>query len=297
MSTDFNGLPTGTLSNGALRLEYLATAGPRLVRLFLSGRPENQLAEVPGWGWDTPHGRYRPHGGHRLWCGPEDSLHTYVPDDEGLTVEELPDGVRLAGPAEPPTGIRKSIVVRLDGSCPALTVQHIIENSGIAPLELAPWAITQLPLGGVALLPQALPAAQANGPRPNRNLVLWPYTRLDDGRLHLGDNIHWVSARPRPAPLKVGCLSDRGWAAYYRSGVLFCKRFAVQADRPYPDMHCNVEIYCNDRVIELETLGPLTRLEPGETVTHAETWEWYSGAAIRAAPDELLQALDLVGVS
>jgi hypothetical protein len=34
-----------------------------------------------------------------------------------------------------------------------------------------------------------------------------------------------------------------------------------------------VEVYVKDSCLELETLGPLTHLEPGESLTHQETWE------------------------
>jgi len=39
------------------------------------------------------------------------------------------------------------------------------------------------------------------------------------------------------------------------------------------DFGCNCECYCRDRFIELETIGPLVRLQPGESVTHVEEWE------------------------
>jgi hypothetical protein len=292
MVADFYGLPTGTLENGFVRLEYLATAGPRLVRLFLNGVAENQLAEVPGWGWDTPYGRFLPRGGHRLWHAPEAMPRTYVPDDEGLVVEKLADGVCLVGPVEGPTGMRKSIEVRLSAGRPALTLHHRLENAGTGPVELVPWAITQLPLGGVVLLPQPV---NTSGLGPNRHLVLWPYTRWSDERLRLGDEAICVQAWPREAPFKVGYLNDRGWLAYLRAGVLFVKRFSLPGGRPYPDRNCNVELYCNDRVVELETLAPLGRLAPGQVATHTEQWELYAGPA--QVPGEVRDIIAALGLA
>jgi hypothetical protein len=46
---------------------------------------------------------------------------------------------------------------------------------------------------------------------------------------------------------------------------------------PHPDNNCNAEIYCNDQFVELESLAPLTKLSPGEAVTHVETWELFNG--------------------
>jgi len=34
-----------------------------------------------------------------------------------------------------------------------------------------------------------------------------------------------------------------------------------------------VEVYASERHLELETLGPLTRLEVGEMAEHVEVWE------------------------
>ena len=38
-------------------------------------------------------------------------------------------------------------------------------------------------------------------------------------------------------------------------------------------MGCNVEAYVKDVCIELETLGPLAKLNPNESVKHEEIWE------------------------
>ncbi|MBU0491586.1 MAG: DUF4380 domain-containing protein [Chloroflexi bacterium] len=273
---DFHGLPTHIIANAHLRLEYLATAGPRIVRLFLAGSDENLLAETPDISWPTPYGKYFIRGGHRLWRAPEDWTTTYVPDNEGLTVEELPNGVCLSGPAGVVTGIRKSIEIRLPDDGSRVTLVHRLQNDGPEPAELAPWAITQLPLGGLAVLPLRDDQMDQPGPLPDRHLVLWPYTRWSDPRLQVDDELVWIAGQPDPIACKVGTLNHRGWLGYLRDGVFLLKRFSPQVDSPYPDRGCNAEVYCKDRFIELETLGPLCRLEPGQATTHVETWQVYA---------------------
>jgi hypothetical protein len=280
---DFYGLPTRSISSPHLRLEFLAQAGPRIVRLFLAGSDENQLVELPELKWETPLGNFCVHGGHRLWHAPEATPRTYVPDNEGLVVEEIEDGVRLCRPTEAATGIRKRLEIRLLADRPALTLHHELQNDGLWPVELAPWAITQLPLGGVIVLPQQVGPLDAHGLLPNRHLVLWPYTRWDDTRLQTHDDYVLVQARAQPFPFKLGYLNRHGWAGYLRRDVFFCKRFELQADQLYPDGGCNVETYCYNEFVELETLAPLRRLEPCQSVTHVETWEFYSG--VDASPD------------
>jgi hypothetical protein len=37
-------------------------------------------------------------------------------------------------------------------------------------------------------------------------------------------------------------------------------------------MGCNTETYTDSDILEIESLGPLTRLEPGASVEHRESW-------------------------
>jgi hypothetical protein len=59
--------------------------------------------------------------------------------------------------------------------------------------------------------------------------------------------------------------------------LLFVKRFSVEPANKYPDLGCNAEAYVREACVELETLGPLTTLEPGEFITYEETWEVSAG--------------------
>jgi hypothetical protein len=273
---DFYGLPTGSLDNGWLRVDYLSDVGPRIVRLCLSGSDENLLAEVPDLMWETPFGDYFLRGGHRLWHAPEAYPRTYGPDNAGLRVEETGQGVHLCQPKEAGSGISKSIEIRLHADRPAVTLHHTLQNEGLWPVELAPWAITQLPLGGVAVLPQRAPPLASDPFYPNRHIALWPMARWSDPRLHIHDDFVLVHAQPRVPPLKLGYLNRLGWAGYLHQGVFFCKRFEHHAGAAYPDLGSNVEVYCENRFLELETLGPLVKLEPGQSVSHTEVWEIYA---------------------
>ena len=286
MTGDFYGLATRIICNQHLRLEFLADAGPRIVRLMLARSDENLLAEVPDIHWTTPYGEYYLRGGHRLWHAPEAVPRSSVPDNDGLTIEERDDAVRLAQPAEPVTAIRKSIEIRLHDDRPAVTVCHELLNGGAWAVELAPWAITQLPLGGVAILPQPTEPMDSDGVMPNRHLVLWPYTRWQDSRLRLGDEHVLIEARPEPSVFKIGYMNHHGWVGYLRAGVLFVKRFQPQPRAWHADLGCNAEVYCSDRFIELETLGPLCRLEPGQSVMHVETWELFAGLGALQTMDD-----------
>jgi len=274
-SGDFYGLETRIWQNEQVRLEFLAQAGPRIVRLSLAGSPDNLLAEVPEFTLTSAHGLYYIRGGHRLWHGPETADRTYIPDNDGLTIEETSSGFHLIQPTELPTGIRKSIEVEPGSDIPTVTLHHHLRNDNLWPVQLAPWAITQMRLGGVGIFPQQVGPLDASGFLPNRQFALWPYSQIQDPRLNLGDDFILVETEPTAAPFKIGCLNRQGWLAYLWRDVLFVKRFRPQPDQPHVDMGCNAEIYVNDQFLELETLAPWQTIEPGETITYTESWELY----------------------
>ena len=284
MTDEFYGLKTLSLSNPYLHLEYLLEAGPRIVRLMRAGSDENLLAETPDVSWPTPDGDYYLRGGHRLWHAPEAPIRSDEPDNRGLSIARRGHAVRLTQPIEAATGLRKSIEIELAVDAPCVTMRHLIENDGASAIELAPWAITMLPLGGYALIPQH--RATNHALLPDRHVVAWPYTRWHDARLCIGDEYIVINAQADEQPCKIGCLST-GWIGYLRNGSFFVKRFDPQLDQLHPDRDCNVEVYGNHRFIEIETLAPLVKLEPGQATEHIETWHIIE-AKVDSTPAELM---------
>jgi hypothetical protein len=274
---DYHGRPTRRLDAEHLWVEALATAGPRIVRFGRAGSTENVLAETPDDGWETPFGRYELFGGHRLWFAPEDPERVAVPDVDGLVIEDTPASLRLTGRVEAPTGLVRTIAIEVLPGGAVLSLCHELCNAGDGPIELAPWSITQLPLGGTVILPQ--PAVRvAHDVRPNRNLVLWPYTSWTDERLGLRDGAVVIDALAG-ADLKVGYFNDSGWVAYVRNGSTLVRRFEPATGKPHPDLGCNVETYSGPRYLELEVLGPLVTLAPGESTVLVERWELHPAPA------------------
>ncbi len=50
-------------------------------------------------------------------------------------------------------------------------------------------------------------------------------------------------------------------------------RFDPARGSTHADLGCNLEVYSDDRTIELESLGPLATLAPGQSAIHDERWE------------------------
>jgi hypothetical protein len=40
----------------------------------------------------------------------------------------------------------------------------------------------------------------------------------------------------------------------------------------YPDFNCNTEVYSDPNLFELETLGPLEKIDPDCYIEHKENW-------------------------
>ncbi len=270
--TDFHGWPTIVLENQFLRLEALTDA-PRIVRFQPRGH-QNLFADLGRYSVPTPLGDFFFRGGHRLWHAPEAMPRTYVPE-EGAQTSPIPNGLRIEQPAEPGTNIAKSLEIRLNPHHPQVIIQHELRNDGLWQVELAPWALTMFRQGGMAIFPQPAGNIDAAGLLPNRQLAFWPYTQINDPRLKLRDDFILLAAHSALPPVKFGYFNPAGWQAYYLEGLLFVKHFDPRPGAPFPDGGCNTESYCNHQFIELESLGPLTRLQPGETILHIETWEVY----------------------
>ena len=246
------------------------------------------LAELGDLGIDLPDGRtYHLRGGHRLWAAPEVPAITYEPDDDPVTTAIGPGGLAVTGPTA--TGIEKSLDIAMDGGI--VTITHRLTNNTDRAVDLAPWAITQFPLGGKALLPMPNTAADANSLQANASIAVWPYTSTDHTSFAISDRLLIVAA-DRENATKIGTQLDRGWLAYSRDGTVFVKR-AVQIEvADYVDFGASAQCYCNADFIELETLGPLVRLSPGRTTNHVETWELHR-VDPQTAPHRIPQLLRL----
>lgn len=263
------------MGNGQVELVAVADIGPRILSFGFSGG-ENLLfvrEEFAGQrGGDT----WRNYGGHRLWIAPEDVTRTYVPDNAPGELFRDGDALLLLSPPESRTGIRKSVRVTMDPTTPRVHLSHRIENCGARDIECAPWALTVMAPGGTGVCP--LPTkSHPDGFLPNRPFALWPYSDFSDGRYQIGRRAVLLHQRSgfeeARMKAKIGLACPAGWCAYTHPEGLLVKRFEHEEGAVYPDFGCSVEMFTNNLMFELETLGPIRRVPPGSALTHHETWE------------------------
>lgn len=259
------------ISNGLVDLVITLDVGPRVIRFgYTDGENcfkvyDEQLGKTGGDSW-------RIYGGHRLWHAPEHTFRTYYPDNSPVEVSSTDGTVKFTPPTEITTHIQKTIEITLHPSQAQVTVKHRLENVGAWDVTLAPWALSVMAPGGVAVLPLPPRGKHATDLLPTGGLSLWSYTQMNDPRWTWGGQYILLRSNTEGTPQKIGAVAPDGWLAYIRDGVMFVKRAAYDASGQYPDNNSNVELFTNDEMLELETLGHMTSLVPGGVVEHTETW-------------------------
>ena len=271
------------VSNGQIELTATTDVGPRIIRFGFVGGP-NLFSEVPEHLGKTGGDEWKSYGGHRLWHEPEVMPRSYAPDNS--PIEHAWDGrtLKLVQPVEASTGLQKEIEITLDEKANRVSVLHRIRNKNGWAIEAAPWALSVMRGPGTAIFPQEPPVDQL---LPVRPLVLWGYTDMRDARWTWGTK--FIQLRSDPAadkPQKFGIMNTLGWAAYAREETVFIKRFNFDPKAVYPDFGCNTESYTRGDMIEVETVGPLRKIESGAFVEHVEHWFLFK-CKIGGTDDEL----------
>lgn len=284
------------LSNGVVEVVVTTDIGPRVLHYgFRDG--ENILGEAAEAVVTTALGDWKPWGGHRLWTAPEANPRSYAPDNAPVDFAfEGETAVRLTARTEPHTGIQKELFVALDAEGAGVTLRHQITNRNLWAIESALWGLTIMNgERGEAVIPQEPYRSWGNALLPARPLVLWHYTDLSDPRLTLGRKLIRLRADAAAAePQKIGARDKQGWAAYLRDTTLFVKEFGYEEGGSYPDYGCNVEVFTAGLYIELESLSPVHRLEPGMAAEHVERWTLFRDFDAGMTEDSLTGALTTV---
>ena len=261
------------ISNGKIELIVTTDVGPRVIRFgFIGG--QNLFKEYPAQAGKRGGKAWRIYGGHRLWHAPEDAKRTYFPDTFPVTVEQRAGRVRFIQPVETTTGIQKEIEIKLAPNRACVKLVHRLRNTGTWQVELAPWALSVMAPGGTCILPLPARGPHPTNLLPGNMLTLWRYTDMSDRRWTWGFKYILLrqDSSPKAKPQKLGALVPDGWAGYALNGQLFVKKFACVAGANYADLGCNFETFTNHEMLEVETLGAFTQIDPGQTVEHTETW-------------------------
>jgi hypothetical protein len=287
--TEYKGWPNCyCVSNGEIELVVTGDVGPRVIRFgFVGG--QNLFKEYPEQLGRSGEEKFQLRGGDRVWKAPEDPIATWAPDNVAVEVKTTATGLVAREPVEPLTKLQKEIEIDMAPSGTQVTVIHRITNKSLFPLEFAPWALTMMAQGGIAITgfpPRGKHPVNLEATNP---LVMWAYTNLADPRWKFTKKYMMLQQDPNNSDAqKLGLFNPDTWAGYLLNGELFVKRAAADPAATYTDFGCSFEIFTNNDFLEMETLGPMTKVLPEHTVEHAERWALFRSVRPAALTDDEL---------
>jgi hypothetical protein len=266
------------ITHGETEMYVSLDFGPRILRYALTGGEnfmfEDQKGEIveKGPAFDEvfyPGAYWRNYAGHRIWLTPESMPETYIPDNDPVSYEINGQTITFTPPAQKALAVQEQLVLTFleDGS---VEVNAKATNIGDKPATFGIWQVTVMCKNGLAVVPQN---TCDTGLLHNRTMSLWPYCDMSDARVSWGKTLITLEQNPENTnAFKIGTRNCRGFSAYLCHNAMFVKRFACFEGVNYPDDGCNFEMYTNQHFLELESLGPLASVSPGDTISQSEYW-------------------------
>lgn len=184
-----------------------------------------------------------------------------------------PRSGRMTSQKDPATQVRiiRDFVLAERGSY--LTFTQTVTNVGDREGRFCHWSRTFAKGNGICLVP-----LNPHTRYPKGYIIYGPGEVLDYGpapepNIRVRENVLEIIGPPsRP---KFAIDVSEGWLAYLtQDDLLFLKTFAVYPERVYGEMAGNnVSIWYNrDLRTEVEPIGPLEIIQPGESFSYTEHW-------------------------
>ncbi len=276
------------VSNGEIELVVTADVGPRIIRYgFIGG--QNLFKEFPEQLGKSGEQNFQLRGGDRVWKAPEDPIATWAPDNVPVEIRVTANGLVAREPVEPLTKLQKEIEISMAPSGTSVTVSHRIANHSLFAVEFAPWALTMMAPGGVLVAGFPPRGRHPVNLEPTNPLVMWAYTNLADPRWKFTRKYLMLSQDPNNSEAqKLGFFNPDTWAVYLLNGEAFVKRALADLSKTYADFGCSFETFTNNEFLEVETLGPMTKVLPNNVVEHVEHWALYRNVMLTTRSDEEL---------
>jgi len=276
------------VSNGEIEAIVTSDVGPRIIRFgFVGG--QNLFKEYAEQLGKTGEAAFQLRGGSRVWKAPEDPVATWAPDNVPVAIKITPTGLIATAPVEPLTKLQKEIEISMEATGTKVTVSNRISNHGLFGLEFSPWVLTMMAQGGMVVSgfpPRGTHPANLEVTNP---LAMWAYTDLSDPRLKFTKKYLTLRQDPNNSSAqKLGTFNVNTWAAYLLNGEAFVKRTKADPAKTYPDFGCSFETFTNNEFLEIETLGPMTKVLPEQMVEQTEQWGLYKNVKPAAITDDEL---------
>ena len=209
--------------------------------------------------WPAPEADWPKHMRSSTWCPP--------PAFDATPVTARVEGngdVILTSVEDAFYGMRTERRVHLDSTLPVMTITTSYERLADKPITAGVWVITQLRHPERLYMPRPRKSKFTNG---YALLSKQAPPSLKSGRRLLS------LERDGQHAFKIG--SDGGTLLWVGKNAVLRIDSPRVAGAPYPDQGSSVEIYTNPNpleYVELETLGPLQKMKPGDRIERVNTY-------------------------
>ena len=298
--TAYRGWPSAFLLTNGKADVILVPAIGRIMAYQFAGRPQTNILwnNAALLGKPLPFAAPYPpratdwtnYGGDKLWPAPQDdwprAQHQPAPwppdpqmDYGPYRVSRLRNGLRLTGPWSQNRQMRaiRDFILAPGGT--RLTLRETFQKSASsAPID-TPGTSPHLPLG-LWNIAQARPDATVFVPLNPRSRFAEGYTALagkkGEPNWHAQDGLLAVTTQTAQGD-KVGVDTAQGWiGALYGGSLLFSEQFALDPQGVYPDQNTSLQVWSQsgtDSYLEMEALGPMADMGPGQEQTRTLTWD------------------------
>jgi len=260
------------LENPTTRVILCPQAGGRILEYSWKGK--NSLYLDPAQkGWTRDQAPVDPCGG-RFDVGPEKTIARHPDLWLGEWKGEITgqNSAKLTSEKDRTTGLQLVREFTLAPNSSHLTCKQTIANLSDKPISCCHWSRTLAEGGGICLIPLT-----PDSRFPKNYLMYGPGSVMDfqpeDPSIRVRDG--FLEILGTPARPKLGIDSYAGWFCYLlKNDLMFVKRYPVYPDRVYNEMAgLTISIcYFQDKMCELEPIGPRERLAPGESASFTEEW-------------------------
>ncbi len=264
------------LENAEARVVLGHQSGGRVLEYALNGQNVIYLdPEQNGKTWKTGDPPYHPRGG-RFDIGPEKLMppHPALWIGEWSSAATGPRTGRMMSVVDPDTGIQIIRDFKLDEDSSRLSCRQTMMNkSKTAVARLCHWGRTLVTGGGIVVMPLG-----EYSRFPKKYVLYGP----DDSILfnpsdpNVRERDGYLEILGPPKHPKTGMDSAEGWlACLMPQNLMFLKSYATYPERGYNEiagLTVSVWMPADGNMIELEPIGPMETLKPGQSAVFEEEW-------------------------
>ncbi len=182
-------------------------------------------------------------------------------------------GLNLQGQPVPALGVRLDRSLSMEKDSQVFHLSYSMQNISTNPVSWGIWNIVQLRPGGRVMLPAP------------KDAVIWEATEkegtgiwkpIKDGKLKFWARVDDLLVMQHTNQTsKIFATSSQGWVAYIYGDTVYVLSFEADVNAEYPAGEGSAEVYTNGGYVELEHIGPLVTLLPGEKTVLIEKWHLF----------------------